>query len=169
LSVQYDYQSGLNVTDTVELRCYLDTDANPWNGGEILVGQSSQPGTGIDTIRRGLLEFTADPAALAPGEYHVYASVHSGSRTRYLHASNRLTLLAGLTPPSLSVLGWTDGTFSIRLAGTEGHTLLVETSTNLVDWMPVATNTLGAAPWAFEDDQAGAIPIRFYRAVAFAP
>jgi hypothetical protein len=42
--------------------------------------------------------------------------------------------------------------------------VVVEASTNLVSWMALATNTLGAAPLRFNDPDWTNFPQRFYRA-----
>jgi hypothetical protein len=42
----------------------------------------------------------------------------------------------------------------------------VEASTNLVNWSPLATNTLNGHPFPFSDPAAASLPQRFYRAQA---
>lgn len=55
-----------------------------------------------------------------------------------------------------------DGVFQARLVGQMASTNVFETSTNLVNWIPVSTNT---APGTLRDPQAAGTPSRFYRTV----
>jgi hypothetical protein len=64
-----------------------------------------------------------------------------------------------------------DGTFGMRtnrfgfnVTGTAGQVVIVEGSTNLANWLPLQTNTLGSGPLYFSDPATGAFPWRFYRA-----
>jgi hypothetical protein len=64
-----------------------------------------------------------------------------------------------------------DGSFGVRtnrfgfnLSGTAGQVVIVEGSTNLLNWLPLQTNTLGSGPFYFSDPGTGAFPWRFYRA-----
>ena len=50
-----------------------------------------------------------------------------------------------------------------KFTGTAGQVVIVETSTNLATWTPVATNTLAATPLYFSDPYSGNFPQRFYR------
>ena len=40
---------------------------------------------------------------------------------------------------------------------------VIQASTNLTDWMPIATNLLGSDPILFTDPQRSQFPRRFYR------
>jgi hypothetical protein len=65
-------------------------------------------------------------------------------------------------PPALSAYRYASGEFSFNLAGTTGSPYVVETSTNLVNWVPVLTN---AAPFNFLDPNASKFSSRFYKAI----
>ncbi len=54
--------------------------------------------------------------------------------------------------------GWGSGQFNFNLAGEPGRTVAVEGSTNLVNWAPIATSTLGSAPLPFTDPQSAQFP-----------
>jgi uncharacterized delta-60 repeat protein len=54
--------------------------------------------------------------------------------------------------------------FGFNLLGTSGQTVVVEGSTNLVDWLPLQTNTLGNSSAYFSDPVARGASERFYRA-----
>jgi hypothetical protein len=54
--------------------------------------------------------------------------------------------------------------FGFNLTGMTGQTVVIEASTNLVNWFALATNTLGAAPLYFSDPGSTNFPVCFYRA-----
>ncbi|HTY86161.1 MAG TPA: Ig-like domain-containing protein [Candidatus Acidoferrum sp.] len=56
----------------------------------------------------------------------------------------------------------TKGRFNLTVSGASGYRYVVEASTDLVNWVPVATNT---APFTFADPQTASFAQRFYRAV----
>jgi len=58
------------------------------------------------------------------------------------------------------------GQFGFSLAGVSGQTVVLEASTNLVDWTLIATNTFNLGPLHFADTNAANFPARFYRAYA---
>lgn len=70
------------------------------------------------------------------------------------------------TPPQLTgTFIYSSGTFQFAVAGTTGK-LVVEASTNLMDWTPVYTNPAPyTVPFSFTDPAAGGYQDRFYRAV----
>ena len=61
-------------------------------------------------------------------------------------------------------VGMQSGNFSFTIAGVANQTVVVEATTNLVDWQPVWTNTLSGASATFTDSQWTNYPARFYRA-----
>jgi len=54
--------------------------------------------------------------------------------------------------------------FTFTVTGVSNQTVVVEASTNFVDWHPVWTNTLSGASATFTDSQWTNYPARFYRA-----
>jgi hypothetical protein len=53
-----------------------------------------------------------------------------------------------------------------NITGQSNQVVVVETSTNLVNWSPLATNTLSGHPFPFSDPAPASLPQRFYRAQA---
>ncbi len=69
--------------------------------------------------------------------------------------------------PPISLLGTADfpgGILQFRVVGTTGPTMVLEASTNLVEWSPVFTNDVPSTPIDFIDLQAPVLPRRYYRA-----
>ncbi|MGC9944112.1 MAG: leucine-rich repeat domain-containing protein [Verrucomicrobiota bacterium] len=71
-------------------------------------------------------------------------------------------------PPQISGVGDNVGTpsgnFIFTVTGVSGQTIVVDASTNLVNWQPVWTNTLTGTNALFTDPQWKNYPSRFYRA-----
>jgi uncharacterized delta-60 repeat protein len=59
--------------------------------------------------------------------------------------------------------GVQNGQFRFNLDGIAGQTVIIESSTNLLNWSPLATNILGIEPFVFSDSSAINFPCRFYR------
>jgi hypothetical protein len=57
------------------------------------------------------------------------------------------------------------GQYALAVAGVPGYKYVVQASTNLLDWVPMQTNT---APFTFVDTNAGKFRQRYYRTV-YAP
>ncbi len=64
---------------------------------------------------------------------------------------------ASLLSPASSI-----GGFSFSVNGPSGYTYVIQASTNMVNWVPVVTNT---APFEFVDSNADLFNQRFYRSV----
>jgi alpha-tubulin suppressor-like RCC1 family protein len=87
---------------------------------------------------------------------------------RFSHRFYRARLYAGsLPPPAIQandgMMGFQQGQFGFDLAGVAGQTAIVETSTNLVDWMPLVTNVLPVDPVYITDANSTNSACRFYR------
>jgi uncharacterized delta-60 repeat protein len=76
-------------------------------------------------------------------------------------------------PPVILVndpsFGFSSNRFGFKFSGTAGQVVVVETSTNLASWTPLATNTLGTTPVYFSEPYSGNFPQRFYRLRTTAP
>jgi hypothetical protein len=55
---------------------------------------------------------------------------------------------------------------AVDITGQSNQVVTVETSTDLVNWSPLATNTLSGHPFPFSDTTPATLPQRFYRAQA---
>ncbi len=63
---------------------------------------------------------------------------------------------------TLAAVAHTAGQFSLSVSGVPGYRYDVQASTNLVDWVPLQTNT---SPFLFIDSDAGKFKQRFYRSL----
>ena len=70
----------------------------------------------------------------------------------------------GPPPPVLSNARIQSNHLAFQLSGQSNQVVVIETSTNLMNWLPLATNTLGSGPLSFRDPAPAALSMRFYRA-----
>jgi hypothetical protein len=79
-----------------------------------------------------------------------------------------LTVNIPLTPPQIissgASFGFLTNQFGFNLIGAFGQTIVVDGSTDLVDWTPLFTNTVVISPFYFFDSASTNSPWRFYRA-----
>jgi hypothetical protein len=73
------------------------------------------------------------------------------------------TIRKGFPAPRILNQGFNLGQFTFDLSGPTGRSVVVETSTDLLNWLPVWTNTFGAGALNFSDPQSGSSLNRFYR------
>jgi hypothetical protein len=92
------------------------------------------------------------------GLYEVAVTNISGSATSQV----QLAVFDSATPMLQSPAVSTDGVFQMAIAGVPDFKYAIEASTNLVDWVPITTNT---SPYVFSDTNAVLLPQEFYRAV----
>ncbi len=75
--------------------------------------------------------------------------------------------MVSTAPPQIitndSRFGFLANTFGFNVSGTPGQQIIIESSTNLLDWARVSTNTLGSSSFYFADPSATIFPQRFYR------
>jgi sugar lactone lactonase YvrE len=99
------------------------------------------------------------------GNYTVVITSPYGSVTS---AVASLTVTVPRTPPQIIAsgtnFGFATNQFGFNISGAFGQTIVVDGSTNLVDWTPLFTNTAGNIPFYFFDPVATNFPWRFYRA-----
>ena len=62
------------------------------------------------------------------------------------------------------MLGFSDGRFQFTVTGPVGSNVVVQASTNVQTWIPLATNVLNLGTFTFTDMLATNYPQRFYRA-----
>jgi uncharacterized delta-60 repeat protein len=70
----------------------------------------------------------------------------------------------GLPPPVLANAGIHSNHFMFQLSGQSNEVIVVEASTNLLNWVTLATKTLTGSPLQFTDPSPATLRTRFYRA-----
>jgi hypothetical protein len=81
-------------------------------------------------------------------------------------ATVSLTVRDTDTPLSFVSEEMTASGFSLNLSVPWGYVCVIEASTNLVDWIPIFTNSILSGSFVFTDQTATNVPSRFYRAIA---
>jgi beta-galactosidase len=74
-----------------------------------------------------------------------------------------------LTLPSFTAPAWSNGQFSLSVAGQPGPDYAMQATTNLIDWTTLWTTNSPPTPFSWMDTNAGAYPSRFYRLVVGPP
>jgi hypothetical protein len=164
LKLYYQWAQPTNSQATVKV--YLDNDRNPLDSNDALLSQFSVPGTGSNAVNAVTTTVSLNSTNSQPGLHFLYATITGGARTRLLYAPEPLQIAVNLEPPVLQISLLPSDQLQISISGTPGQTLVLQGSSNLLDWQALATNTLAASPWVYLDSQSTAGPIRFYRAYA---
>ncbi len=112
-----------------------------------------------------LVSWTPIQTNLATGAIVLFTDPQSQLFARRFY---RARLYQGALPtPTVMIgdgaLGFQGGRFGFNLAGVAGQSVVIEGSTNLVNWIALATNTLGTDPLWFNDPGSANAPCRFYR------
>jgi hypothetical protein len=77
-------------------------------------------------------------------------------------SGNSAQVIATMPRVTLTVGGYTNGQFTLQFQAANGQNFVVEVSTNLLNWVPVATNTPIGGVLSYTDTNAIA-PAQFYR------
>ena len=96
------------------------------------------------------------------GSYSVAVQDSSGKAT----SSRAVLSVVGSTPtpPTLADCGIVSGThFQFDIEGTPGERIVIEVSTNLLNWLPVATNSINSSGSANFIDSSELLHQRYYR------
>jgi len=165
VSVAFYDQFGSNASASATVRFFLDPDASPYDGNELNLGQLTLSGTGTNAVFFGTAGLTLNPAVTLPGNYSLFASISDGAHTRYLYAPERLVLDPSRRAPGIFANGFQNNRFHLTISGYPGQNIIVEASTNLVQWDALATNTLSGTTFDFADEASTGLAHRYYRAV----
>ncbi len=127
-----------------------------------LAGKAGSPGTVDGTGSAARFHF-CDPSAGGGGGFAV-----DSEGTLYVAEWYNNTIRVGYRPLAIASsgesFGFISGHFSFAFTGPSGQLAIVETSTDLMSWLPVWTNTFMVGALQFSDPNSGVYPIRFYRA-----
>ncbi|HEY4416572.1 MAG TPA: chitobiase/beta-hexosaminidase C-terminal domain-containing protein [Verrucomicrobiae bacterium] len=66
-------------------------------------------------------------------------------------------------------ISFTNNVFALQISGTAGLSYVLQSSTNLVDWINVSTNTPSVNPFYLMDTNTTGIPAQFFRAIQLSP
>jgi hypothetical protein len=93
------------------------------------------------------------------GEYFAVLENKLGSAT-----SETAAIVVAVAPKCAQLTFDSSGNATVQILGTANQTTVLQTSTNLIDWTSVATNSLADGTWNFTDTD-GPKPQQYYRVI----
>jgi hypothetical protein len=162
--VKFYYQWGRTNIGNATVSFYLDNDFNPLNGNSTLVSQVTVPGTGPSSVFYATVNLQLNSTNATPGYHSLFAKITGGAQTRYLYAPELVDVISA-PRPILEIATLSNTQFVIGVNGIAGQTIVLQTSTNLLNWLPLATNTLAGNRWTYTNNSPVSIGDRFFRAV----
>ena len=149
MPVTFYYQWAQPDASLATISIYLDDDLNPLNTNQTLLAEIPVPGNGATAVSYSTTNLTLTPSNATVGFHAVLAQITGGGRTRYLYAPELVEVIAPVTPPTLDIVRLNATQFIIGVNGQPEQTVILQASTNLVTWTPIATNTLVTGRWDF--------------------
>jgi len=157
-SLYYQYAGKSNVT----LSIYFDTDHNPYNTNSTLILQEQVPATGASAINV-YSNLALTTTNVPPGVYAIYGKISDGAHTRYIYAPESVEIFSG--PPVLGLAEVNGAQLVLGVSGSPGQSVVLQSSSDLRNWLPLATNTLTSAGWTYTNSQPHNFGQQFYRAL----
>jgi hypothetical protein len=151
--------------EVATISIHLDEDLNPLNTNQTLLQEIIVPGTGASFVGVTLTNITLAASNATPGRHALLATISANGRTRHLYAPEFVEVIALAQPPALGIALMSGTQFRIGVAGAAGQTLVLHYSTNLQDWLPLATNMLaGTNLWLYTNAPPASPAQSYYRA-----
>jgi hypothetical protein len=164
-SIKFYYQWARPSSTNAIVSIYLDDDFNPLNTNQTLLQQITVPGNGASSVSFAITNITLSAGNATPGFHSFFAKITGGGQTRYLYAPELVQVVPNQTPPVLNIALLSANQFRISVSGAPGQTIILQNSTNLTAWFPLATNTLSTSLWRYTNNPPADSTRRFYRAV----
>jgi hypothetical protein len=164
-SVKFFYQWAQPTNSMATVSFYLDDDFNPLNSNDHLLKQMVVPGTGAAYVSYATVSLTLDATNATPGYHALYGKITGGGRTRYLYAPELVQVISSRQPPTLDIAKLSASQFRIGVNGVTGQTIILQGSTNLTAWLPLATNTLAGSRWTYTNTPPASPGQHFYRTI----
>jgi hypothetical protein len=161
----FAYQWARSDTSTAKVGIYLDVDFNPLNTNQTLLCEISVPGNGASSVSFATTNVLLAASNAAHGLHAFFARITGAGQSRYLYAPELVQIVAIQPPPTLGITQLSHSQFQIVLTGSPGETLVLENSTDLSNWQPLATNKLAGSQWVYTNSTSATPAPQFFRAV----
>lgn len=167
MPVRFYYQWATPATSVGTISIYLDDDLNPLNTNQTLLRNITvfPNGVGGTSISAGTTNLTLYASNAAPGLHAVLARITNSGRTRYLYAPEWVEVLSLRQPPTLDIARLNATQYRIGVNGLPGQNVILQSSTNLMQWTAMVTNTLATNRWDYTNTPAAASAGMYYRGV----
>jgi hypothetical protein len=165
MPVKFYYQWATAATSVGSISVYLDDDLNPINTNQTLLRQITVFPNGGATVSAGTTNLTLFTSNAAPGFHAVLAKITGSGRTRYLYAPELVEVLSLRQQPTLDLTRLNATQYRIGVNGLLGQNVILQSSTNLLQWTALATNTLASNRWDFTNTPTAGSNVRHYRGV----
>ncbi|HEV2393355.1 MAG TPA: hypothetical protein VG146_13465 [Verrucomicrobiae bacterium] len=145
------------------LTCHLysGNDFNTLGTNGVLLGQYPLSNTGVGSVL--IVNANLSTSNTPPGIHTLYGKIADGSHTRYLVAPELVQITPNQQPPTLQIATVNSNQALLSINGLAGEVLVLQTSSDLQNWVSLATNTLTSPAWTTNVPLAAGS--QFYRAV----
>lgn len=159
---KFYYQYG-GASNLVTAQFYYDRDLNPYNTNSTPITSVLLPNTGVDSVYYDAPNLAT--TNVPPGAYAIYGKISDGAHTRYLYAPEIVQIVSSTQPPVLGISEMNSSQFVIGVSGVVGQKIILQTSTDLQNWLPLMTNTLTSGAWFYTNNVSPNFSGQFYRAI----
>ena len=164
--VSFYYQWAQPVSSNATISFYLDNDLNPLNTNQTLLKQISAPGSGASSVDYGAILLPLPATNASVGSHWLFAVINGGGQSRWLYAPEPLEVVAPPQPVlGISRLNASQMGVVVYPNGLSGQSVVLQSSTDLIHWQPIATNTLTTNAWIYTNTMAGGTNQLYFRSV----
>ena len=163
--LKFYYQWAKPGTSLAVIGLYLDDDFNPLNTNQTLLCEIPVPGNGASSISFATTNILLAATNALPGTHAIFARITGGGQSRVLYAPELVQIVPVQLPPTLAITQLSPGQFRVVASGSPGQTLVLEHSTDLAAWLPLATNVLSGSQWSYTNNATATPAPHYFRAV----